>query len=86
MGAATVADLRQGYSSNNSVASEQHKFVQQTLAKEYDPGESYYVFGELHVDVPAALFVINTDAMVFMINKCVLMRYRCTRGLKFVRI
>ena len=69
MGAATEADLKGGYSSDESLASEQSKRVQQTLARDYDPGESYYVWGELHVDVPAALFVIDTGAMVSMINK-----------------
>ena len=71
MGAATEADLRTLTSGRSSDSNTKIAAVKQTLAKDYDPGESYYVWGELHKDVPAVLFVVDTGAMVSMINKAV---------------
>ena len=68
LGAATTADLR-GAESDSSEEQLQQKLVQQTLARDFDPGESYYLWGELHKDVPAVLFVVDTGAMVSMISK-----------------
>ena len=68
IGAATEADLRRD-DSTASVSEDYLREVKQTVARNYDPGESYYVWHEVHVAVPAVLFVIDTGAMVSMLTK-----------------
>ena len=62
-GAATEADL--GVESDV----EPMQRVMQAVTREHWPGESYYVWAELHPEIPSALFVLDTGAMVSLLNK-----------------
>ena len=65
VGAATEVDLQQ----TQGAYSETTRQVMQTVTKNYETGDSYYVWGEVHRDVPSALFIIDTGAMVSLLNK-----------------
>ena len=65
MGAATEADLRR----KEPPVSEATRQVLQTMTKSYSTADSYYVWGEVHPDVQAALFVVDTGAVVSLLNK-----------------
>ena len=38
--------------------------VMQVVTREHWPGESYYVWNELHPEIPSALFVLDTEALL----------------------